>query len=250
MASYESFAEVYDMYMDNVPYRAWSENLLQILEKYQIPKGLLADLGCGTGTMTRLLQQQGYDMIGIDNSCEMLDIARQKGPKDILYLCQDMRSFELYGTVGAMVSVCDSMNYLTEKEDLISVIRLANNYLDPGGIFIFDMNTMYKYREILADGTFAENREQGSFIWENEFDPCTGINAYELTLYIAEAEGASYRRYVEEHFQKAYETEEIKDAVSCGGMELLEILDVETMGEITETTERIYVICREHGKEV
>ena len=170
MASYESFAQVYDIYMDNVPYCEWCRNLLTIMAKYQIPKGLMAELGCGTGKMTRLLQQEGFDLIGIDNSYDMLGIAMEQGPADILYLCQDMREFELYGTVGAIVSVCDSMNYLSSPEDLTQVLRLANNYLDPGGIFVFDMNTEYKYAQILGDNVFAENRERGSFIWENEYD--------------------------------------------------------------------------------
>ena len=105
MASYESFAQVYDLYMDNVPYDTWCHNLLILLEKYHIPKGLVAELGCGTGKMTRLLAREGFDMIGIDNSYDMLGIAMEQGPADILYLCQDMQAFELYGTVGAVVSV-------------------------------------------------------------------------------------------------------------------------------------------------
>lgn len=249
MASYESFAQVYDIYMDNVPYCEWCRNLLSIMEKYQIPKGLMAELGCGTGKMTRLLQQEGFDMIGIDNSYDMLGIAMEQGPADILYLCQDMREFELYGTVGAIVSVCDSMNYLSTPEDLTQVLRLANNYLDPGGIFVFDMNTEYKYAQILGDNVFAENRERGSFIWENEYDEESRINAYELTLYMADEDGEIYHRYAEEHFQRAFTLEEIQHAIRISGMTFLEALDVDTMGPLCDTTERMYIICREQGKE-
>ena len=249
MASYESFAQVYDLFMDNVPYYEWCRNLLSMMEKYQIPKGLMAELGCGTGKMTRLLQREGFDMIGIDNSYDMLGIAMEQGPADILYLCQDMREFELYGTVGAIVSVCDSMNYLPTVEDLTQVLRLANNYLDPGGIFIFDVNTEYKYSRILGDNVFAENREQGSFIWQNEYDEESRINAYELTLYIADEDGENYSRYAEEHFQRAFSMDEILKAVSESGMAFVDALDVETMGPICDTTERMYIICKEQGKE-
>lgn len=249
MAAYESFAEVYDLFMDNVPYDVWKDNLLGILARYKITEGLVAELGCGTGKMTRRLAESGYDMIGIDNSYEMLGIAMEYPAEGILYLCQDMRAFELYGTVAAVVSVCDSMNYIVEYADLVEVIRLVNNYLDPGGIFVFDLNTPYKYRRQLADNTFAENREQGSFIWENTFDETTGINEYDLTLYIQDEEDPDYfMRFEEVHYQRAYEIEAIKKALREGGMDLLEILDADTMTTVLEETERIYVIAREVGK--
>jgi len=134
--------------------------------------------------MTRLLAKSGYDMIGVDNSEEMLQIARDAGTQGdgILYLLQDMREFELYGTVRAVVSVCDSINYILEEEELLEVFRLVNNYLDPGGIFIFDMNTIYKYRDLLGETTICENREEGSFIWDNYYDEEERMNQYDLTL--------------------------------------------------------------------
>ena len=134
--------------------------------------------------MTEELASYGYDMIGVDNSEEMLEIAMNKKEKsghDILYLLQDMRQFELYGTVKAIVSVCDCINYIIEEDELEQIFRLVNNYLDPGGIFIFDLNTVHKYRDILGDATIAENREECSFIWENDFDEEEGINEYDLT---------------------------------------------------------------------
>ena len=138
MEAYSGFASVYDIFMDEVPYKEWCENLTELLAEYGIASGLVLDLGCGTGQMTRLLRNKGYDMIGIDISSEMLDRAgeQEESPASILYLQQDMRSFELYGTVRAIVSVCDTMNYLLNPEEVTSVCSLANNYLDPNGIFI------------------------------------------------------------------------------------------------------------------
>ena len=137
MEAYTGFAEVYDTFMDNVPYEEWSQYLIEILKEYGVRNGLVADLGCGTGAITERLAKHGYDMIGIDNSEEMLSIAREKlsdyeesdHRRGILYLLQDMREMELYGTVDAVVSICDSMNYITEEEDLLQVFRLVNNYL-------------------------------------------------------------------------------------------------------------------------
>ena len=143
-------------------------------------------------------------MIGIDNSPDMLEVAQEKRVEsglDILYLMQDMREFELYGTVRAVVSICDCMNYILEEEDLLEVFCLANNYLDPGGIFVFDMNTPYKYREVIGNTTIAENREEGSFIWENCFDEESQVNEYALTLFIKE-EDDLYRKHEEFHYQR------------------------------------------------
>ena len=173
MDAYTGFAEVYDLFMDQVPYEKWSGRIIQILSAYGIRDGLVLDLGCGTGSMTELLAGAGYDMIGVDASEEMLELAYEKRAEsghDILYLLQDMREFELYGTVRAIVSVCDSLNYITEEEELLHVFRLVRNYLDPDGVFFFDMNTIYKYSEMLGETTIAENREEGSFIWENYYD--------------------------------------------------------------------------------
>ena len=170
MEAYSGFAKVYDLFMDNIPYEEWTAYVKELLSEEGIEDGILLDLGCGTGSVTELLAKSGFDMIGIDNSEEMLDIAMEKRDEsglDILYLLQDMREFELYGTVKGVVSICDSMNYILDDEDLLDVFKLVHNYLDNNGIFIFDMNTMYKYENILADNTFAEDREESSFIWEN-----------------------------------------------------------------------------------
>ena len=161
MEAYTGFAEVYDIFMDNIPYEEWGKYLIALLEEYNVTEGLVLDLGCGTGTMTELLAAKGYDMIGVDYSEDMLEIAMEKreaSGHDILYLLQDMREFELYGTVGAVISICDSVNYITEEEDLEEVFRLVNNYLDPKGVFIFDFKTLYNYQTILGDRTIAEKR--------------------------------------------------------------------------------------------
>lgn len=163
MDAYSSFASVYDQFMDNVPYEEWAEYLTGLLGEYQVHDGLVLDLGCGTGSLTEILAKKGYDMIGIDNSEDMLQIAMEKRADsglDILYLLQDMREFELYGTVAAVVSICDSMNYLTDYEDLVQTLKLVNNYLDPQGVFIFDMNTVHKYRDLIGDRTIAEARAE------------------------------------------------------------------------------------------
>ena len=252
MEAYTSFAEVYDQFMDNVPYREWADFLQEILREEGINDGLVLDLGCGTGSMTEELAGRGYDMIGVDNSEDMLEIAmekRQESGHDILYLLQDMQEFELYGTVRAVVSVCDSVNYVTEKEELERVFRLVNNYLDPGGIFIFDFNTEYKYREVLGDRTIAENREDSSFIWDNYYYEEEHMNEYELTLFIQETDQKElYHKYQETHFQRAYTLEEIRELLEKSGLRFVAAYEDYTKEAPGKGSERICVVAREQGK--
>ena len=250
MEAYTSFARVYDTFMDNIPYEEWCEYLTGLLREYNVDEGLILDLGCGTGSVTELLAEKGYDMIGVDNSEEMLEVAMEKREEsgyDILYLLQDMREFELYGTVRAVVSICDSINYITDPEELLDVFRLVNNYLDPGGVFVFDFNTLYKYQEVLGDRTIAENREECSFIWDNYYYEDERINEYELSLFIRE-ENDLYRKYEETHYQRAYTLEEMVNLVKRSGLEFVAAYDAFTREVPSEQSERIYIIARENGK--
>jgi SAM-dependent methyltransferase len=276
--TYSDFADVYDELMDDTPYEEWCETLVSLIEKYGISKpvrgeraleppdasgtydelqdalaaerNLVVDLGCGTGTLTELLYRKGYDMIGVDNSSAMLGIAMDKKAKsnaEILYLLQDMRELELYSTVGTVISVCDSVNYILETEELSEVFRLVNNYLYPGGLFVFDFNTDYKYRYVIGDTTIAENREDCSFIWENFYDAGSCLNEYDVTVFVRE-EGELFRRFTETHLQRGYNVELMKNLVEGAGMRILEILDADTLGAVNEESERVYMVAREQGK--
>lgn len=251
MEAYTGFAEVYDTFMDNIDYPEWTKYVVSLLQEYGIEDGLLLDLGCGTGSMTECLAEAGYDMTGVDMSEEMLGIAmekRERSGQDILYLCQPMEELELYGTVRAVVSICDCINYVTDPETLLQTFRLVNNYLDPKGIFIFDMNTSYKYQEILAENTFAEVRDDCSFIWENYYDKEEKINEYALTLFVEDKEDKRYDRFEEWHYQRAYEVEEILQLVREAGMEVLAVYDAFTREAPRKDSERVYIVAREQGK--
>lgn len=239
--------------MDNVPYEEWAEALRGILLKNGIKEGLVCELACGTGSITEKMRSFGYDMIGIDNSAEMLAVAERKRTDDgILYLLQDMRELELYGTVEAFLCVCDGLNYLLSEEDLIKVFRLVNNYLEKDGLFIFDLNTRYKYEEILGENTIAENRENMSFIWENFFHEEDLINEYDLTIFIKDEEAGkenSFLRFEEVHYQKAYEAAEVIACIEKAGMEFVSVIDAETGAAPREESERLLFIAKEKFQE-
>ena len=275
MNSYTGFAYVYDMFMDNVPYDAWADRVCSLLREHDeldVPEGdkalaseagLLLDLGCGTGVFTRMMREHGYDCIGVDLSEQMLEVAMQhesdRGSDDgrIPYLLQDMRELELYSTVGAVVSICDCINYLLSPDDVLRTFKSVNNYLYPHGLFIFDFNTVHYYRDVLGDDVIAENRPEGSFIWENFYDEETGINECDLTIYARsddepgdtdKTESAAYVRLEETHEQRGYDAEEMTDLIVRAGMKIVRVFDSDTDGEVTDDTSRVCIVARESGK--
>lgn len=273
MEAYGDFARVYDTFMDETPYEEWCEFLDKLIKEYGISKpereegpeesqevllqserNLVLDLGCGTGTLTEMMAAKGYDMIGIDNAREMLSIAMEKrdaAGSQTLYLLQDMRELELYSTVGTVISVCDSVNYLLEEADLLQTFRLVNNYLYPGGIFVFDFNTVYKYEKVIGDTTIAESREDCSFIWDNFYDPDEQINEYDLTLFVQEREdenGPLFRKFQENHFQRGYTLGQMTALVEQAGMKVELVLDADSHEQPCAESERIYILAREVQK--
>ena len=265
---YSDFAQVYDELMDDTPYEQWCDTIACFIEEYGISKpmrnaedaltserNLVLDLGCGTGTLTELLYQKGYDMVGVDNAPAMLDIAMKKARdsgSQILYLLQDMRELELYSTVGTVISVCDSVNYILEEDELAEVFRLVNNYLYPGGLFLFDFNTDYKYREVIGDTTIAENREDCSFIWENYYDPESHLNEYDVTVFVRELGNSTdlFRRFTETHVQRGYTVDQMRRLIEQAGMEVIRLMDAESLGEVTKQSERVYLLARECQKDI
>ena len=244
MDAYTSFAQVYDLFMDNVPYEQWCEFLCRLLKKQNIADGPVLDLGCGTGKMTRLMSERGYDMTGVDNSAEMLQIAAmQQTDVPILYLLQDMQELELDGCVRAVYSVCDCINYVIDEEELLCAFEKVYEYLEENGVFIFDVNTSYKYTELLAKNTFAESREEGSFIWDNYYDAEEEINEYDLTLFIREKDGL-YRKFAETHYQRNYAVETLQEMLHKAGFTVIAIYDDYTDAPLCQTSERAVFVAK------
>ena len=278
MEAYSDFATVYDTFMDETPYDVWGDFVAGLIEKYGISKpsvnregqqdthaeddleaalseerNLVVELGCGTGSFTMEMAEKGYDILGIDLSPDMLNIARRKSADaglDIMYLEQDMRELDLYCTAGTIVSVCDSVNYLLGDEDVIDTFRLVNNFLYPKGIFIFDFNTLHKYRDVIGDATIAENREDCSFIWDNYYHEEEHINEYDLTIFVKCSDNENlFNRFSETHYQRGYTLEEMKSFVKAAGLEFVDAVDADTHEDPNDESERIYIIARESGKD-
>lgn len=247
--SYEGFAHLYDALQADVPYDEIVSYYIAALEKFGGKKGLCLELGCGTGSVSVRLSKKGFDMIGVDLSPDMLAIAREKALKEgqnILFLNQDMRSFELYGSVASVFSSLDSINYVTDREDLKKVFSLVRNYLDPGGIFVFDINSEYKLRYILGSNTYVSPDEDIFYSWENSFDEQTGICTFYLTFF--EKRGELYKRFDEVHEEKAYSVKDIKELLEAAGLEVLGAFDDLSFEAAKETSERIFFAARKRGE--
>lgn len=268
MEAYTAFAKVYDRFMENVPYEKWGAFLDFVISEYGISKplrdsedaleserNLVLDLGCGTGVLTEIMYNKGYDMIGIDISQEMLDVALKRkleplvqadgddseniSDNGILYLCQDMCEIDLYSTIGTVYSSCDSVNYLVSDEEITACFAGVDNYLYPGGLFIFDFNTVYKYRDVIGECTIAENSEDCSFIWDNYYYSDENINEYDLTLFVKE-DNDLYRRYEETHYQRGYTAGQMRDFLERAGLKLLAMLDEKMLdGDYAEDLKKI-----------
>ena len=275
--SYRSLASVYDEFMDGTDYHKTADQIQDMITRFGVSKptqkrtgaseardvllaaekNLVVDLGCGTGKFTEILADRGYDVMGIDLSEEMLGIALERRDSlrhRTLYLCQDMREFELYGTAGTFVSVGDSVNYLLTDEDMIKLFKRVNTFLFPGGIFVFDFKTLHLYRDVIGDNTIAEDREDCSFIWENWYDDESRINEYDLSLFIRETgvkeDDNLFRKYQEIHRQRGYTLEEMKRFAEEAGLTWIAEMDSDSMGPVSEESERILCVVRENGKKL
>ena len=250
---YQDFAKIYDEFMQTIPYTTWADYVEEVWKAHRCKPHLVLDLACGTGSLTLELSKRGYEMIGADLSPEMLEIAREKAveeKQDILYLMQDMREFELYGTVDSIVCTCDSMNYILEEDELLQVFQLAENYLDPKGLLVFDMNTAYKYREVMGEQVFADTTEDAAFIWQNYYYEDEEINEYQVTFfYQDETMGPGYQRQEEIHYQKAYSVQTVCGLLEKSHLKIEGIYDAFSLKPATEQSERICFVAREQRKE-
>lgn len=246
---YSAIAEVYDRLNKEIDYGKWADVIEKCFSEYGGARPeIVLDLACGTGRMTRELAGRGYDMIGVDGSADMLGEAYAEGGEGILYLLQDMRSFELYGTVGATVCCLDSLNYLLGDGELGKVFDLVHNYSDPDGLFIFDMNTPYKFEKVYADNAYVLEDEdaEGCAIycgWQNFYDRDTGVCDFYLSVFREDEDGA-YIRSDEHQRERCYGMDEIKSALSASGFELCRVFADLDMSEPTDESERWYFVAR------
>ena len=244
MSGYGNFASVYDQLITGVDYRQIGEYFDACIRKAGGGKGILLDLGCGTGSLSMVMDELGYDVIGVDGSYEMLGEAMEKraqSGRDILYLAQDMTELDLFGTVGAVVSSLDSLNHLTRYADFDRAVGRADLFLEPGGMMAFDVNTPYKHRQVLADNTFVYDTDEVYCVWQNTADG--DLTRMDLDLFVRQEDGAYIR--MEDHFsERAYSREEIEASLIRHGMEITGVYDAWTFDPPKPDSERLVFVAR------
>ena len=246
MGIYQDFAEVYDALTEDVAYENTVEYLEQIFKKHYHKKPeLMLELACGTGSITKLFSEKGYDMIGVDISEEMLNVAREKCDERVLLLNQDMTEFELFGTVDVIMCLLDSVNYITEPEKLQRMLKLAENYLEYGGVFVFDINSVYKLKNVIGENTFVRETESIYSVWENEQDD--PFVHFILNFFVENPDG-SYERFYEEHTERMYEISEISEMLKNAGFENITVYSENSFDAPSKETERVYFVANKRKK--
>ncbi len=257
---YHAIARVYDRLNAEIDYSAWADFIESCFDRFlKVRPKLVLDLACGTGSMTLQLDRRGYDMIGIDGSADMLSRAymRTEEGQNILFLQQDMRSFELYGTVGAITCCLDSLNYLLSVNDLFLCFSCVQNYLDKDGLFLFDVNTPFKFENIYGNqcyiledeipcGESEEATDETAQIycgWQNFYHPDTKNCDFKLTLF-EELPNGTYRRSEEYQTEHCFSLEEIKDTLEKAGMEFLGVWSDFRFSSPTPSCERWYIAAK------
>lgn len=240
---YKGFASAYDYLMQDTPYDEWYEHLKDLLKDLKGKE--ILDLACGTGEMTNRLAKDGYKVLGVDLSPEMLEMAQEKAYSKNLkvhYVQQDMTTLELFHKYDAIISYCDGFNYIQSEDHLKNVFSKVYDYLKPEGLFIFDISSYYKLSEVLGENVIAETGEDIAFIWENYFDPQTELLEFDLTIF--ESRGDLYERIEEVHVQKAYRLDTVKNLMADSGFKIMTMLDTDTRQAINETSERWLFVGR------
>ncbi len=245
MNGYGAFARFYDSLTTDAEYAKRAEYVRALLSAAGAPAGTLLDLACGTGSLAVELAAAGYDVIGVDASGDMLSLAGQKferrGLKALL-LCQRMQELDLYGTVDAAVCSLDSLNHLTEPEDVKKTFERVSLFLNPGGVFVFDVNTHYKHKAVLADNTFVFETDSLYCVWRNRLDRKTSV--VDVTLDFFEEKGGQYYRSAERFSERAYALSELKNWLSEAGLQPLHVYRELTYGPPAGKTQRAVFVAR------
>ena len=244
MKPYGVFAKYYDSLMSDVDYTSRAEYIIKIFDRHCIPTKSVLDLACGTGSISFELVKAGYDVIGVDGSAQMLSQAysKIKSEGNPIFICQDMQSLDLFGTIGAAVCSLDGINHLTSAAAVKKTFERVSLFLEKGGIFVFDLNSPKKIEEVLGNNAYVYDKGDIYCVWQNSFNKKSRICRFDLTFF--ELSGGRYIRSDESFAERAYSTEQIKNLLDGAGLKLEAVYDDMTFDEPHENSQRIIYAVR------
>ena len=246
MSGYGFFSSVYDTLTENVNYAARADYIADLLADNGIKGGILLDLACGTGTLSIEMSKKGFEVIGVDSSADMLSVAMNnayEADRNILFLCQPMQQLDLYGTINAAICTLDSINHLTDPDDVQATFDKVSLFTEPGGVFVFDVNTVYKHREILADNTFVYDMDDVYCVWQNSLDSATDTVQIDLDIF-EQVDDGIYERMQESFCERAYALPLLKEMLGKAGFEMVSVYDELSREEPKENSERLFIVAR------
>lgn len=246
MAAYGNLSLFYDKLTDNAEYAKRCDYITDLLSENGVSEGILLDLACGTGNLSELFAEKGFDVIGVDISQEMLSLAMEKSydkELDILYLCQDMAELDLYGTINCAVCALDSLNHVTDSESVRKAIKQVGLFMEKGGVFVFDVNTRYKHREVLANNTFVYDLDEVYCVWQNTLDEETDRVHIDIDIFSPDESG-KYDRLEESFDEVIYDRTQLEAWLKKYGFEIVGVYEEFTHGEVKSDTQRAVYVCK------
>lgn len=242
MSTYEEFARFYDSLMYDIDYPNWYAYIHEVLKMHQISPHKVLEMACGTGNFTKYLCKDGYEVICFDASDDMLSIAFDKlsNYNNLTILNQNMIDFEINSKFDLVLAICDSLNYITDYKDLVKVFSNVYKHIEDNGIFVFDINSMYKLKNIIGNNTFVEDNEEVFYVWENEYDNVSNICQFYITFFIKNKD--TYIRFDEQHYERAYSLNEIVNALKEAKFSKIEAYENFTFNKPKDNSERLVFV--------
>ena len=240
--AYSDFASVYDILMSQVDYPSLCDKFISLLKLHSHTPHLVLDAACGTGAFTFELCKKGYDVTGVDNSVEMLDVARERIGTDALLLCQDLTELDLFGTIDTAFCTLDGLNHITDETALFECIKKIALFTEPRGMFIFDVNTLYKHKQVLSNNTFVLEDEGIYAVWSNEYSG-DGLSQMQLDFFVEQDDGL-YERMADCIEERAYSDETITQMLENAGFCVVGRYDFDTLNDVKDDSEKVIYVAQ------
>lgn len=240
--AYNEFAYIYDRLMHaDIDYRKWCDYIENLFDMYGCVPDSVCELACGTGNITSILERRGYDMCGVDLSADMIEVARRKVRRSKL-ICENMASFKPHKKFDAFICMIDGINYVIAPKSVYEVFSNVKQSLNENGVFIFDVSSRYKLKNIIGDETFIHSEHDLFYSWQNRYIDRYNISDMYLNFFVER--GGGYERFEERHLQRAYSEKELRCLLKKAGFNVIDVYDELSYDSPKKKSERLVFVCK------